>query len=478
MFEAISYAGLTAPVDYADYIDMIRRELGVTQGFAKEIQVGVATGGTIIYAYEIGNPSPVAPTVFLVAGQHSVEPVGQLAAIAQMRDLVRSRDSRLRRLAASFKVVLIPNANPASFKAAGGGRLNPNGVNLNRNWPFFWSAYTPLAGEEVTNAKGATAASELETQRIMTFMNTYANPVLLIDHHNMGAAPSAAERNTIQVGSASPWVRSNRTVVDAAIAASSAATGGRVVFFGVDFNGEPLLINWASFWMTQVKGVRHASTAIIESYSDLAGGSERVLTDAGATYYCNVITSLMRAQLEQGLRADPARGYTTFAHRATPQDAVSITQGGTLLDVTAATPIQFDNVHAINLAGTRRAFRDVPAPAPGLMSVLAWGYLESSGPTEQRVDAALVYNGVQANAFVTSFTLPATAGLRQGFCFPGLFQVNAMPDAATLQRFALNIWKSGSSTGTTPKILRAGIAITFIPNDGTAPIPIVPALLA
>lgn len=463
-FEAVPFTGLSAPTEYTDFIAMI--DGMVLPGGATKANIGTASdGSTPIYSYTVGTGKKAA---LLVAGQHSVEPVGQLAAIRFFQWFETSTHPMAARLRASYKLILVANANPWAFKQSGGGRLNFNGVNLNRNWDFFWSNYDNAG--DATNAKGSAAASESETRAIMALFD--ANDIrVVIDHHNMGASSMPTD---LSVGSPSAWVLSNRTMVDGAMAAWTQATGGTVQQMGVDFDGEPQLLNWASYYMTVVKGVRNAMTAIIESNSNLQGGTERVLTDAGANRYCNMILSLLREHMENGHRADRALPYRTFMFRANPDTTTSVSTGGTLIDNTTAAPIAFDNVYGINLAGGKRTFRDVPSPTAGLFKVNVTGYLESSGTTSQRVDLALVVNGTQSSTFTTSVTVPATAGERIPFSLTGYVQIAAAPDAKTLPRLAANIFKNGANNSN-PKLLRAFMEIEWMPNSGTAPVPAVPA---
>ena len=367
-------------------------------------------------------------------------------------------------------VELVRLGNPSAFKAAGGGRLNSNSVNLNRNWPFFWANYDNAG--DATNAKGTAEASESETRALMALFDT--NDIrVVVDLHNMGDNSMTTD---LSVASPSPWVLSNRTMVDGAVAAWTQATGGTVQQMGVDFDGEPQLLNWASYYLTVVKGVRSAMTALIESNANLAGGSARVLSDAGANRYCNMILSLLREHMENGHRADRAMPYKTFLLRANQDAATSVTTGGTLIDNTAAAPIAFDSIYGVNLSGGKRTFRDVAAPSLGFFKVTVTGYLDSSGSADQRVDMALSVNGVQSGLYTSSVTVPATSGTRVPISLTGYIQITTPPDAKTLSRIAVNIFKVNNTTNN-PKLVRAFEEIEWVPNTGTNPVPVVPAPL-
>ena len=468
MFEAIAFNGLTAPAEYIDFVAMIDRETGAGDGIVARATIGTASdGATPIYSWTAGAG---AKTALWLGGQHSVEPVGQLALIRAFQWFARSAHPLARRLRASYRVILIANANPWAFKQANGGRLNFNGVNLNRNWDFFWANYN--AGGDATNFKGTSAASESETQAIMALFDT--NDIqFVVDCHNKGAN---AQVSDLAVGPPSMWVRSNRTMVDGAMAAWKAATGGTVEQQGVDFDGEPQFLNWANWKMTVNKGVRNAFAALIESNSNLQGGTERVLTDAGANRYCNMVISMMREHLENGHRSDPARPYETWMRRNNPDSGTSIATGGTRVDVNAATPIQFDAVRNVNLAGTKRSFILLPAPCLGHFAISISGYLESQGTQAQRIDFNLFVNDVNQGSYATSQTISGTTGDRQLIAGDWEYIVPAVPDAKTLIKIACYAFRGGtiSSTPGTPHLIRFEMRVRFVPDDGTAPIPVVP----
>lgn len=72
--------------------------------------------------------------------------------------------------------LVLPNLNPDGYARARGvdGRVNANGVDLNRNWPTFWLADWPRSGcwiyRPVTGGTGP--ASEPEVQALKAFIET------------------------------------------------------------------------------------------------------------------------------------------------------------------------------------------------------------------------------------------------------------------------------------------------------------------
>ncbi|MBP8002760.1 MAG: protein kinase [Chloroflexi bacterium] len=125
--------------------------------------VGSSANGTDIQVYQYGS-GPQA--VLLVGGLHSgFAPAGvDLAerAISYFTDTP---------VPDGVTLYIIPNANPDSRYDPGelGGRLNGNGVDLNRNFGCNWSTEATWRNQEVN--PGTSAFSEPETQALRNFVN-------------------------------------------------------------------------------------------------------------------------------------------------------------------------------------------------------------------------------------------------------------------------------------------------------------------
>jgi len=471
MFEAIPFTGLAAPTEYADYITMIDNLVvspgGTNDGVVTKANIGTASDGTTpMWSYATGTGKKVA---LWISGQHSGEVIAQLANIVTFAWFARSNDPRARRLRASYRVIMIPNANPSAFKAGNGGRVNANGVNLNRNWDFFWTQYVPTTG----NAKGATAFSENETKAIKAVID--ANDVrVILDLHNMGVDEMSTD---LQVGSPSPWVHGNRSITQGAMEAWVQATGGTVSPYGLDYDGEPLLYHWANYYLANVKGVRNTMVAIVESNSNIQGGpNDRTMNEAGAGRWCNMIVALMREHMENGHRTDPARPYSYYMARLNPAGTTSVTAGGTLIDTTVATLIPFDAAFNTTIAsGTYLTYRDFVAPAVGWFEIECEGYLESAGGGETRVDFVLSVDGNVQNSGFHSMTVGATAGMRYPFRLKAQIQLPTanFPDAKTMRRIGVTVRKTNAAHPS-PIMQRAYFQLNFHPDTFSAPIPRVP----
>ncbi|VAW32499.1 hypothetical protein MNBD_CHLOROFLEXI01-1551, partial [hydrothermal vent metagenome] len=72
----------------------------------------------------------------------------------------------------TISLIVIPNANPDSLRAPGQlvGRLNSNGVDLNRNWACRWTP-DPLWGSEIQEGMGGSEPfSEPEVRSLADFI--------------------------------------------------------------------------------------------------------------------------------------------------------------------------------------------------------------------------------------------------------------------------------------------------------------------
>jgi hypothetical protein len=72
----------------------------------------------------------------------------------------------------NVSLFIIPNLNPDSALAPGQleGRLNGNGVDLNRNWDCRWTADPPWGGEPQPGLGGSQPLSEPEAQALVDFL--------------------------------------------------------------------------------------------------------------------------------------------------------------------------------------------------------------------------------------------------------------------------------------------------------------------
>ncbi len=84
-------------------------------------------------------------------------------------------------LPSDVRVIAIPEVNKAAI--ASNGRNNPNGVNLNRNFDYRWGSSgnnTPFSGDY----RGASAASEAETQNVQNFLTALGPSSAFFAYHD------------------------------------------------------------------------------------------------------------------------------------------------------------------------------------------------------------------------------------------------------------------------------------------------------
>jgi len=132
-------------------------------------EIGVSREGTPIRALVLGDPS--AQLRIVVLGQmHGDEPAGQRVVTALSR-LTPPQGAA---------IWLIPTMNPDG--AADGTRTNARGVDLNRNFPTQWRSQDKGTQEW----SGSRAASEPETQTMMSFLQKIKPAAVLSFHQPFG----------------------------------------------------------------------------------------------------------------------------------------------------------------------------------------------------------------------------------------------------------------------------------------------------
>jgi len=111
------------------------------------------------------------PSVGVLTGIHGDEKMGVIMFYLLFRAWLRGEDQG-QYILDEYDFHIMPCGNPwgmhhhMSYPEE--GRLNSNGVNLNRNFPYLWEEYTG------TN-KGDAAADQAETQAIMAFANQFSD---------------------------------------------------------------------------------------------------------------------------------------------------------------------------------------------------------------------------------------------------------------------------------------------------------------
>jgi len=109
--------------------------------------------------------------VLFVGGIHAGYAPNSVALVEEIISHFRANPEEI---PANVALYVVSNLNPDSPNAPGqiDGRLNANGVDLNRNWDCRWQQNSTILGEFVPGSGGAAPLSEPETQALNAFIQT------------------------------------------------------------------------------------------------------------------------------------------------------------------------------------------------------------------------------------------------------------------------------------------------------------------
>ena len=132
--------------------------------------VGQSANGTPIEAVRLGSGPAV---LILVGGLHAGFAPGSVDLAEQIVDYFWEN---LEAVPPEITLIVIPNANPDSPRAPGrlAGRLNGNGVDLNRNWDCRWTSNPAWGSEPVEGLGGTEPFSEPEVRSLANFIMAQA----------------------------------------------------------------------------------------------------------------------------------------------------------------------------------------------------------------------------------------------------------------------------------------------------------------
>ena len=128
--------------------------------------IGQSANGTPIEAVRIGTG---ARTIIFVGGLHAGFAPGSVELAEQV---IAYYSEDLIMIPANISLIIIPNANPDSPRAPGklAGRLNGNGVDLNRNWDCRWLPDPSWGTAPVEGLGGTEPFSEPEVRSLSNFI--------------------------------------------------------------------------------------------------------------------------------------------------------------------------------------------------------------------------------------------------------------------------------------------------------------------
>jgi len=142
--------------------------------------IGYSVQGRSLQVYTFGDG---AKGRMIVAGIHGGD---EWNTITLANQLIRSLNQNPDLIPHDITLFILPNLNPDGEARAHNkyGRLNHNGVDLNRNFPVNWREEWDRGGcwNYLPTSGGTGPGSELETQALMNFINSHSIQVLISYH--------------------------------------------------------------------------------------------------------------------------------------------------------------------------------------------------------------------------------------------------------------------------------------------------------
>jgi hypothetical protein len=165
----VPYDDTTVEYEYADIITEI---FAIETEYSDRVSietVGKSYNNFEQYAMHISDDGQ-KPIIGLSLGIHGNEIAVHRSTLDFVRFLLEASDGEAFEILDKFTLLILPNVNPDGMYGLDGSsanqfRRNGRGIDLNRNWPYFWDA-------TISDDKGASAASEPETQNIINYMTT------------------------------------------------------------------------------------------------------------------------------------------------------------------------------------------------------------------------------------------------------------------------------------------------------------------
>ena len=133
--------------------------------------IGTSVAGRPLEVYQFGN-GPIQKMI--IAGIHGGYERNTIELADELIDYLNTHPEII---PVNHTLYLLRAFNPDGFERSKGfgGRANENNVDLNRNFPSDWQAEWPRAGcwDYIPITGGTAAASEPETQSMMTFVESH-----------------------------------------------------------------------------------------------------------------------------------------------------------------------------------------------------------------------------------------------------------------------------------------------------------------
>lgn len=156
-----------------------------------ESLLGTSADGSDIMAYHFGEGET---EILFVGGIHSGFSPNTVAVV---EDLKEALEDETITVPEGVRVTVIPNLNPDAPAAVNAlaGRLNGNGVDLNRNFDCEWQATGKWQNKDVSG--GSAAFSEPETAAIRDYVEAHDITAAVVYYASAGGVYSSTCRNGI-----------------------------------------------------------------------------------------------------------------------------------------------------------------------------------------------------------------------------------------------------------------------------------------
>jgi hypothetical protein len=144
--------------------------------------IGTSVAGRPLEMYKYGNGKIVR---LIVAGIHGGNEWNTVKLAYELIDTIEKKPYLIPK---NVTLYILPNINPDGYARGLSveGRVNENGVDLNRNWPYRWQADWPRGTcwhyTDVT--AGAYPASEPETSSLIDFIDEHPEISAIISYHS------------------------------------------------------------------------------------------------------------------------------------------------------------------------------------------------------------------------------------------------------------------------------------------------------
>lgn len=450
---------------YSDFLTTIDGLLPASVVATKTSLGASSNASRNLYRYTAGSGTA---TVLLNGGIHGNEKIGMAAALRWFQWFASGSDVLAGQLRRALRVIYVPCANPGSFRSQ---RKNANGVDINRNFPFYWDLFS-VTDPSSNFYKGTAASSEPETV-ILQGLLTDEDVRVVLDLHDFD---SSGDDSLSYVGP-SPWSLGHRGIVDAAVLSWQAAYNADRSLTISDLlpnSGEPTWLNYANWRLREGKGIANAAVLTVECYGDLESSTSTDTTRAALSKYNGLVTHFLLHWLRDGQRPPATYIPVWKAYRDSEDAATSITAGGTMVDTSDATALTFSAVRPTTNGDTIQSYVRVVPICPGELIIEARGYVSgdsAAAGTDDggRINFSVTVNNASIGHGVTSVLVPdvVTDDDRVNFVIGARYTVDTV-DAETVYDVRLICDREWAKTF---YLKRYSMFVWFVPNTTTQPIP-------